>query len=103
VYIGPGATNSRYAQDESQRQGQLEGINTQIKTQQSMDTENERLYRDAIRQAYESQVGSARQTAADAMSQKADVAQQLADMKAKQVPVNKLCRQPTSVRLWLIK
>lgn len=77
TYVGPGATNWRFGREEAARQGQLEGVNTQIKTQEQMDTENEKLQRDAIRQAYEGQLGEARLGTSAAQKETADVRQQL--------------------------
>jgi hypothetical protein len=90
VRVGPGATNNRFAREEAQRQGELSGVNTQIGTQQKMDTENERMYRDAIRQAYESQIGQARIGTSEAQKETADVRQELAKFKTSQGPTNKV-------------
>jgi hypothetical protein len=83
VYVGPGATNSRYARDESMREGNLANINTQIGTQKTLDTENEKQYEDAIKQAYEGQVGDARIRTAEAIESRAATAGELADTKEK--------------------
>jgi len=82
VYVGPGATNQRYAREERQRQGDLAGINTQIGTQEKLDTENERMYRDAIRQAYESQVGEARKQTSAAQMENAETKKALETSQA---------------------
>jgi hypothetical protein len=81
VYIGPGATNQRFAREEAQRQGELSGVDTQIKTQEKLDATNNKLYEDATRQAYEGQLGQARLETAQAQQSKADTASQLADIK----------------------
>jgi hypothetical protein len=81
VYIGPGATNHRYDVDEATRQANLGNVNTQIKGQEQLDTENIKQEREATRQAYEGQVGAARQTTAEAQEKRAESAQQLADTR----------------------
>lgn len=77
TYVGPGATNGRFARDESMRQGNLANVNTQIGTQEKLDTENEKMYRDAIRQAYEGQVGEARKDTAAAQGENAETKRML--------------------------
>lgn len=77
TYVGPGATNGRFARDESMRQGKLANVNTQIGTQEKLDTENEKMYRDAIRQAYEGQVGEARKDTAAAQGENAETKRML--------------------------
>jgi hypothetical protein len=79
AYVGPGATNWRFGREEAARQGKLEGINTQIKTQEQLDSENEKLYRDATRQAYETQVGEARKETAGAQAENSATKASLAD------------------------
>lgn len=81
IYVGPGATNARYSRDEAMREGNLANVNTQIGTQKTIDTENEKQYEDAIRQAYEGQVGEARTKAAEAAEGRAEAAGQLAETK----------------------
>src|SRR4029077_6118671 len=66
VYVGPGATNQRYNIDEATRQANLGKVNTQIASQEKLDTENIKQEREATRQAYEGITGEARKTAADA-------------------------------------
>ena len=56
-YYGPGATNWRFGREEQARQGQLEGINTQIKTQEQLDAENQKQRESLLKQAYEGQLG----------------------------------------------
>jgi hypothetical protein len=76
--VSPSATNYRFGQEEAARQGELAGINEQIGTAEKLDTENERLFRDASRQAYEAQVGEARQGTAAAQKETADTKASLA-------------------------
>ncbi len=82
VPVGPGATNWRFGREEAQREKQLEGVNQQIGTQEKLNDENEKLYRDATRQAYEGQLGEARKQTAEAQESKADTASKVADVKA---------------------
>lgn len=79
IYVGPGATNARYARDEAQREGNLANVNTQIGTQEKLDTENQKMYEDAIKQAYEGQLGEARLGLSKAAGENADTRTQLAD------------------------
>jgi hypothetical protein len=92
AYVGPGATNARYQQDEAQRQANLASDELQIKGQQGLDTENLKLEREAQRQAFEGvkgeaakQTAAARPQTADAQQQVADTRQQLADLKANSI------------------
>lgn len=61
IYVGPGATNARYSRDEAMREGNLANVNTQIGTQEKLDTTNQKMYEDAIKQAYDTQLGGARE------------------------------------------
>jgi hypothetical protein len=81
TYVGPGATNARYDIDEATRQANLANVNTQIKGQEQLDTENIKQEREATRQAYETMTGEARKTTADAQQSRADAYQQLADTR----------------------
>jgi hypothetical protein len=85
IYVGPGATNARYSRDESMREGNLANVNTQIGTQKTLDTENEKQYEDATRQAYEGQLGEARTKTAEAAESRAATAGELADTKSQLV------------------
>lgn len=92
TYVGPGATNRRYEQDEAQRQANLASDELQIKGQQGLDTENLKLERESQRQAFEGakgeaakQTAAARQQTADAQQQAADTRQQLADLKTNSI------------------
>ena len=82
IGVGAGSTNARYARDEAAREGNLQNVNTQIGTQQKLDTENERMYRDAIRQAYEEQVGEARKATGAAQEENAATKATLATTQA---------------------
>ena len=57
IPFGPGATNWRFGRDEAARQGQLEGINTEIGTQARLDTENQKQRESLLKQAYQEQLG----------------------------------------------
>jgi hypothetical protein len=81
--VGPGATNWKFGRDESTREANLANVNTQIGTQEKLDTENEKMYRDAIRQAYEGQLGEAREKTATAAEGRTAAYGELADTKEK--------------------
>jgi hypothetical protein len=51
-----GPTNNRYATDEALRERNLANVNTQIGTQEKLDTTNLNLEKAASRSAYESQI-----------------------------------------------
>jgi hypothetical protein len=78
TYVGPGATNWRFGREEEQRTKELGGVNEQLGTQEKLATENEKLYRDAMRGAYEGEVGEARLGTSRAQQETASVRQQLA-------------------------
>jgi hypothetical protein len=82
VYIGPGATNSRYARAESDRLNQLEGVKGELGEQEKLDQSENKIYEDAMRQTYENQLGTAREGLADAAQKRAATAGELADTKA---------------------
>lgn len=77
TYVGPGATNARYSQDVARQQATAGHLGTQIQGQEKLDTENEKMYRDATRQAYEGQVGEARKATAAAQQENADTRKSL--------------------------
>lgn len=76
-----GATNWKFGRDEAAREANLANTNTQIGTQEKLQSANEKLFADTVKQASDEQVGAAKQQTAAANSQKADVASQLADIK----------------------
>lgn len=96
VHVGPGATNWRFGRDEATREANLENVNTQIGTQEKLDSENEKMYRDAIRQAYDTQVGEARKGTAAAQQQTADVKDRLAESQRllNEAKANKADQEP---------
>jgi hypothetical protein len=57
TYVGPDATNARYDRDETMRQGKVTNLDAQIKGDEQLSSENEKLYRDALNQAYKAQLG----------------------------------------------
>lgn len=71
VDVGPGATNWKFGRDEATREANLGNVNTQIGTQEKLDTENEKMFQDATRQAYDTQLGAARQETAGAQNENA--------------------------------
>ncbi|HEV7674373.1 MAG TPA: hypothetical protein VGQ12_07575 [Candidatus Angelobacter sp.] len=81
--VGPGATNSRYSQDEAQRQGNVENLDTQIKQQKDLGEENRKLFESANKQAYDQQIGAARGETAAAQQETASARSSLAEEKAK--------------------
>lgn len=93
IYTGPGATNGRYDQDVSRQQATAGHLGTQIQGQEKLDTENQKMYEDAIKQAYEGQLGTAREKTAAASEARAAAAGELADTKQQlstsQIELNK--------------
>ncbi|MCU1301407.1 MAG: hypothetical protein JWQ87_1691 [Candidatus Sulfotelmatobacter sp.] len=83
VYVGPGATNARYGRDEAMRQGKVANLDTQISGQGKLDAENSKLYEDALRQAYQGQLGDARERTAIAAEGRSAAAGELADTREK--------------------
>jgi hypothetical protein len=79
--IGPGTPSRQYGIDESMRQARLANVGTQIQGQEKLDTENQKMYEDAIKQAYDAQLGAARIETADAATQRAEAAGETADVK----------------------
>jgi len=100
INVGPGATNWRYDRDEAMRQGKVANLDTQIKGDEQLSSENEKLYRDVIRQAYEGQVGEARQKLGSAAEENAATKATLAQTQAElnTARANKLDASPADQR-----
>lgn len=86
--IGPGAPNRKYFQDQADRTQQAGNLDTAITNREKLNDENRKGFDSAVKQAYESQLGSAREDTAaaragtaKAQQETADVKQQLADSK----------------------
>jgi hypothetical protein len=82
IYVGPGATNSRFARDTSVQSQKVAGLDTDIGNQEKLAGLQEKGYEDALKQAYEGQLGDARMQTADAATQRAQAAGELADVKS---------------------
>jgi hypothetical protein len=82
IYVGPGATNSRFARDTSMQEKKVAGLDTDIGNQEKLAGLQEKGYEDALKQAYEGQLGDARIQTADAATQRAQAAGELADVKS---------------------
>lgn len=92
VDVGPGATNDRFARDTADRQAQAKNLDVAIGNREKLDEQNRKEFDSATKQAFESQVASARgdtararQATADAQQQTADVKQQLADEQSRSI------------------
>ena len=92
IYVGPGATNRRYAADEKQREGNLAATRTQLGDVEKTDEYKEQLYKDATNQAYRGELGEAalqrsqaQQDAALARQESAASQKELADYKTSQL------------------
>lgn len=81
VNVGPGATNSRFARDTSMQEKRVAGLDTDIGNQEKLAGVQEKGYEDALKQAYEGQLGDARIQTADAATARAQAAGELADTK----------------------
>jgi hypothetical protein len=77
TYVGPGATNNRYATDEAMRQGNLRSAQTELGEQEKLDESNRKLFDSATKQAYETEIGAARQGTAAAQQETADTKRML--------------------------
>lgn len=86
--VGPGATNTRYSQDEAQRQGNVANLDTQIGQQEKLGDENRKLFEAANKQAYDSTIGAARGETAAAQQETASARSALADEKARSDKAN---------------
>lgn len=72
VYIGPGATNRQFSMDEAARQSKVANIDTQIKGQESLDTENIKRETEMRKAMYDAMMGNAKLTTAGAAETKAN-------------------------------
>jgi hypothetical protein len=82
IYVGPGATNSRFARDTSMQEKKVAGLDTDIGNQEKLAGLQEKGYEDALKQAYEGQLGDARIQTADAATARAQAAGETADVRA---------------------
>lgn len=93
TYVGPGATNPRFARDTAMQGQKVAGLDTDIGNQEKLAGLQEKGYEDALKQAYEGQLGDARIQTADAATQRAQAAGETADVKsqlaASQAELNK--------------
>ena len=80
-YVGPGATNTRFGRDVQMQKENVENLDTQIGNTEKLNTEQQALYNSAIKQAYETQLGEARNTTAEANQGKAQAALEAAGVK----------------------
>lgn len=78
-YYGPGAVNRQFTQDEATRQAKLGNVTTQLGEQEKLDTSNQKMYEDAIKQAYETQLGGAKDKLAAAAEENAATKASLVD------------------------
>jgi hypothetical protein len=85
VNVGPGATNNRFARETEMQEKNLAATDTDIGNQEKLADSQRKLYDDAVKQAYEGQLGEARMLTANANQGKADAAQQVADIKGQLV------------------
>jgi hypothetical protein len=79
IYVGPGATNSRFARDTGMQEKQLAALDTDIGNQEKLAAEQQKMYEDASKQAYEGVLGEYRDKIGNAVEQNADTKLQLVD------------------------
>ena len=82
MYVGPGATNARYSNDEAQRESEHQAAGEQLSEYQKEQQANESLFDKAARAAYQGQVAQAREDTAAAQQQNADTRAKLAEATA---------------------
>lgn len=81
VYVGPGALNRRYYNEDATRQANLEKANLNVAGQEKLDTSNLNLEKLAQRQAYEYDMGASRKETAEARMATSAAQQETADTK----------------------
>lgn len=81
TYTGPGATNSRFAKDESLRTQNIAKDTSQLGEQEKLDSARQKMNEDLVKQVYEGQLGQARMETAAAQQSKAETASQQLDIK----------------------
>jgi len=74
IYVGPGATNARFARDKSLQQENVSNLDTEIGNTEKLNTEQQNLYNAAMKSAYETQLGEAREKTAEAAEGRANAA-----------------------------
>jgi hypothetical protein len=82
VYVGPGATNWKFGRDEATREANVARDTTALGEEEKLDTTNQKMYEDALRQSYEGQIGTARQRTAAAQQENAATRATLAQTQA---------------------
>lgn len=71
TYVGPGATNARYATAERLREENLANVGTQIKTREEQAEENRKAYEAATQGGYRMEYGMSRQALGNAAEENA--------------------------------
>ncbi len=92
IYVGSGATNHRYDQDEAVRRGNLENTQTQIKSAQELAEENRKQYNTAAQSQERAAIGRGREDTGKAALQNADTNETKA-ANAKKIADEKLAEQ----------
>ena len=85
IYVGSGATNARYARDKETQAENVGNLDTEIGNTEKLNTEQQALNNAAMKSAYETQVGGAREEAAAAREHSAEAAEHNADIKGQLV------------------
>ena len=99
IYVGPGATNQRFARDKSIQQQNVANLDTQIGQQEKLDDSNRKLEEAMNKSAYEQRIADARNATSEAQQQRAETdekykadkanwEQQLADAKSAGIDVD---------------
>ena len=82
TYVGPGATNRQFDVAENQREKTLGGVKEELGEQDKLDTSEEKTYQDAVRQAYEGQLGQKATELGAAAEKNMDIRGQLESSQA---------------------
>jgi hypothetical protein len=100
IYVGPGATNWKYSRDEATRQQNVARDTTALGEQEKLDVTNQKAYEDAERQAYQGQLGEAREKLGSAAEENAATKASLVDSERqlKLARAGKLDQNPSDQR-----
>jgi hypothetical protein len=81
IYVGPGATNQRFARDTRMQQQRVGALDTDIKNQETLGEEQRKMFDSATKQAYEGELGEARQQTAAAAQARSAAMQDASDAR----------------------
>jgi hypothetical protein len=100
VYVGPGATNWKYDREENLRGQRLAGVQSDLSEQEKLESSQQKSYEDALKAAYETQLGDKATALGKAVEENAATRATLATTQAElnRARTNRLDASPSEQR-----